>query len=476
MLRFYQLGAENFWIDEIFSIERAGSLRHDLDRFWNIANRPLSLFFLHFALPFGTSEFLLRTPFAILSILDVGALFLLSRELVERRVALRATLFLAVLPLHVWYAQEVRWYSQWALLATVSSLALVRLWKTGRIRWWVCHTLTIIFALYTFVASLYLVLLQFLTAWLLPDRGRRGNFRTRVAITAIIAALVALPYVLNVLGLMSTGRGGGDGIVGTPRATTFVVLPYLFFAYVSGYTVGPTVAELHDLPHPRTLLSAYPEILLYYLVFVPVVLAGLWSLRGRRECAALLVPWVVGLPLLIFATAVVEGQTFNVRYTFAAVPGFALLLSLGVESLGRWRLAGTIAVLALFGASLVSFYGDPRYDKEHHREATRLIRTSPSREEPIAVVGQGLVAAMYYGKGLEFERLIGCGGIDEDIDRDRAPAVHLTELRSEPAFWLMVSRDWEHSANPCLDRIASTHEIRTRSRFPGVDVFLLSRR
>lgn len=391
---------------------------------------------------------------------------------------MRATLFLAVLPLHVWYAQEVRWYAQWSLLATLVFLALVRLWKTNRARWWVVQSVALLIALYTFVVSLHLVIVQAVAAWLLPDRGRRRSFRLKVAVTTVVSGIVSLPFVLVALGIDPSGAGSGPGrgLVGTPRATTLVVLPYLFFTYVAGYTIGPTVAELHDLPSPTTLLATYPEILLYYAVFVPLVALGLWSLRGRREGAAVLVPWVVGFPLLVVMTAMLTGQTFNVRYTFVAVPGFALLLSLGVDSLGRWRRVGTIAVLALFAAALVNYYVDPRYDKEHVREAIRHIRTSPSADEPVAVVGQGLAAAVHYGEGLEIERLIGCGGVAEDVDADLAPAVHMNELRPEPVFWVLVSRDWEDSADRCVDTMGSTHELARRAEFTGVELLLLERR
>ena len=158
------------------------------------------------------------------------------------------------------------------------------------------------------------------------------------------------------------------------------------------------------------------------------------------------------------------------------MPGFAVLLSLGVESLGRWRTVGTVAVLALFGLSLVNFYTDPRYDKEDVRSALQYVRTSSFDDEPVAVVGQGLAAAVHYGDGLDLRRLIGCGPRNEGDRRDRAPEVGLSELRSEPVFWLLVSRDWRDRAERCAARMTASHAVRERSSFPGVDLLLLERR
>ncbi|MGH7564062.1 MAG: glycosyltransferase family 39 protein, partial [Gemmatimonadota bacterium] len=153
-LRLYHLGTENLWIDEVFSMAQVAAPWDAIERYWDLGTRPLSLVLLYFATLFGDSEFMLRLPYAIVSILDVGAIYLVSRELAGRRIALRAALFLAVLPIHVWYAQEARWYAQWALLATLSFLALIRLWKTGHTRWWLMHGVTLALALYTFVVSI----------------------------------------------------------------------------------------------------------------------------------------------------------------------------------------------------------------------------------------------------------------------------------------------------------------------------------
>jgi 4-amino-4-deoxy-L-arabinose transferase-like glycosyltransferase len=476
-LRLYQLGAENLWIDEVFSIHQALDPVMEIRGYWDFesqaTSRPLSLILLYWVLQLGESEFLMRLPYAILSVLDVAAVYLLSRELVERHVALRASLFLALLPIHVFYAQEVRWYAQWALLATVSFLALVRLWKTGRPAWWVAYAVTAIICLYTYVVSLQLLAMQALSAWLLPSRGSRWSFRWKAGAALALAALAALPVFYAALSLRAETS---SGMVGTPRETSPVALPYLFFTYVAGYTIGPTVGELHALPSPARILTVYPEIVLYYVVFMPIAALGLWSLRRRSTCAAILAPWVAGMPLLVFASAIVGGQTFNVRYTFAAVPGFALLLSLGVESLGRWKRVGTVAAAGLFALSLVNYYTDPRYDKEDVRGALRVVRSSPFRELPVAVVGQGTSAAAYYGTGLDLRRLLGCGRQGEARDRSPLRDMRIEELRTEPAVWIMVSRDWQDRAERCSEKLSDSHRVVRRQGLTGVNLYRLERR
>jgi 4-amino-4-deoxy-L-arabinose transferase-like glycosyltransferase len=402
----------------------------------------------------------------------VAVLYLVARELVDRRTALTAALFLALMPVHVWYSQEVRWYAQWSLLTTISFWALLKAWKTDRTGWWLAYVGAATLNLYTFIITLHILVAQALTAWFLPDRGKRWAFRGKALASLAVVGVLALPAVMHALGM--GGRSGSGGGVGTPRPTSLVFLPYTFFVFVAGFTVGPTVAELHDLPAAGTILREHPEVLLFLAAFVPLFLIGLWALRTRGDLAAVLLPWGFGVPILVFVSAVLSGQTYNVRYAYPAVPGAALLLSLGVESLGRLRVPAMALVVILFGFSLSNYYLAPAYDKEHMREAMTFVRERGDMEDPVAIVGQGLAAAEYYGRNLAVERLRGCRG---EARGDPRPAAYRPEdLRDDPDVWLVVSRDWDKEAVDCRRALSATHDVVARRAFIGVEVYRLRRR
>ncbi len=477
VVRLYHLGAENFWVDEILSLGETRSVTEGLAGFYRLSDtwtaRPFALVLLHYSQLLGESEFLARLPYAILSIAEVGLLFLVAREIAGRRTALRASLFLALLPIHVWYAQEARWYAQWSFLSTLSFWALVRAWKTDRLGWWVAYGFAALTSIYTYVVSIQLLTVQAASGWLLPKDDKGWSFRWKLVMALGILAILSWPMFSIAQGLRVEGGGGG---VGTPRATTFIVLPYTFFAFVAGYSVGPTVAELHAFPGPGWILRNHPEVLLYSAVFGAIALLGLWATWGRRAAAAIVLPWSVGLPLLVFASAVVAGQTYNVRYALAAVPGLALLLALGVERLGRWMPVGTIAAVGLFGFSLANYYWNPRYDKEHVREATAYIRLSSGEHEPVALIGQGQTVAEYYAPDLELRRLYRCRPTEPETDRERQALAQLEELRDEPRLWLLVSRDWIDYADTCIEGLRATHSVVEPRRFSGVELYLIERR
>ena len=476
-LRLANLGAENFWIDEIFSLGQTAPPLEQIANYWDLdkrgSTRPLSLVLLHWIRALGSSEALARLPYALVGIIDVAMLFLVARELVSRRTALTAALFLALMPIHVWYSQEVRWYAQWSLLTTISFWVLVKAWKTDRTGWWLAYVAAATLNLYTFIITLHVLAAQALTAWFLPDRGRRWAFRGKALASLAAVVLLALPAVMHALG-MGGGSGSGGGRVGTPRPSSLAALPYTFFASVAGFTVGPTVAELHDLPAAGEILREHPEVLLFLAAFAPLFLVGLWALRTRGDLAAVVLPWAFGVPALVFVSSVLGGLTYNVRYAYPAVPGVALLLAVAVQSLERLRVPAMALVMILFGFSLFNYYLDPAYDKEHMREAMTFVRERGDADDPVAIVGQSLVAAEYYGANLAVERLLGCRG---EVRGEPPPAAYRPEdLRDDPDVWLVVSRDWGKEAVDCRRALAASHDVVARRAFTGVEVYRLKRR
>lgn len=473
LLRVYHLGAENLWIDEVFSMDQNRSPIRALDRFWRheegVSARPLGLMLIYFARQISESEFVVRLPYAMLGILDVGFLYLVARDLVERQVALRAAAFLALLPIHIWYSQEARWYAQWTFLTTVSFWALVRFWKTGRARWAVGYLVVTTLNLYTYVVTLQVIAVQVLTTLLLPGRRAPKGFRWKILTAVGTACLLAAPIFIAASGISVESED--DGVMGSRRSVSPVALIYVFFTYVAGFTVGPTLEELHDLPGPLTILWQHPEILVYCLVFAPLVGLGLWALRTRRSCAAVLLPWALALPLFVFGSSLITGQTLNIRYTLAATPGFAFLLALGVESTGRWRRWATILVTALFCVSLANYYWNPRYDKEDVRSAINYARQN-SPQDPVAVVGQIAPAAVYYGEEMTVELLRGCSDRGE-FATPRTPVVYLDALRHESSFWLLVGRDWADRSKECLEALESTHAAVDSLSLTGVDIYFM---
>lgn len=119
-LRFYQLGTESLWIDEIYSIRDARSLPTNLLN----NTRPLYYLLLGVWMQFGSSEAWLRGLGVIFGVGSVFLIYLLGFRLSGKATGLVAALLLSLSPLAINHSQEVRMYMLSVCLGLGGTLAL----------------------------------------------------------------------------------------------------------------------------------------------------------------------------------------------------------------------------------------------------------------------------------------------------------------------------------------------------------------
>jgi hypothetical protein len=455
-LRLLQLGNEDLWLDEVLQVGYASN--SDL-----VLPKSLSQWLLSLVLHVSDSEFVLRLPSAIFSVGEVGLIYLLALRLFSRRTAAIAALFVALAPLHVWYAQEVRWYSQWSFLTTLTFLFLLQLLDGARLRAWIGYAVASVMNLYTFVLSAIVVVLQGAIAVLMPKPWQPDQRKLLMAIAVVQVAVMAAAGPLILLML-----GGADSPTGTPRPTRLVVLPYTFFAYTAGYSVGPSLTELHELPAALTVIRGYPEILAYYLMFGALAVAGFIRLLSHRWPAReTVLIWATGMPLALYVISVILGGTYNVRYTLVSLPAVYLLFGVGADAIldrFRWGWLAVVLAVVLFGVSLDNYFTESRYDKEHVTEALQYIhRADP--EFQVVVSGQLDVVVEYYSPGVEIGPVGVCNSDHED-----SPAT-IEALGEESSFWLIVGRAWLGQEEYCRAAIEPEFDIIPEAKFVGLDLY-----
>lgn len=124
ILRFYQIGTESLWVDEHFSIRDARSL--------NLGTRPLYYLLLHLWMKLGTSDAWLRVLSVPFSLASVFLTYLLARRLVSESTARLAAFGMAISPLCVGYAQEIRMYALSTFLTLLGTLMFARFLESPR--------------------------------------------------------------------------------------------------------------------------------------------------------------------------------------------------------------------------------------------------------------------------------------------------------------------------------------------------------
>lgn len=465
VLRLYRLGAQSFWLDEVAIYTLSSGNLGDVVRAVadkNYPEAPLHPLLLHLWLGFGSGEMWARLLSVVATVPFVWLTYALGRAWAGDAAGRWAAVFAALSPFHVWYSQDVRMYALYMTLMVAATLALWWAVREGqsmrqaRIRWGV-YVLASAGSLLSHVyAALGLVAHG---VWVLT--ARRRALRSFILAQLAIAALV-LPWVIAVARSLITS-GAPEHLA---RETPLAAIPYTFFTWSAGFSLGPSVAEIQQhlsLDVARgDALSIAVAALAFCTAFVLGARTLWWSrtpeLRAGFLCAAALIVVPV---LLAFLVARHTAITYNVRHVSFVLPAYLVIVGAGVASCPlalRAALAGLLLVVTV--ASLGNHFFNPRYAKADMRAAA----AAAEREGAPAVVVGDASAFTFYADGhgpalvLDRESLIGPGL--EQVT---------TLLRKAGAVSLVRHRWWDADPSNLVYRTVSTQaQLEREAVLPGV--------
>ncbi len=480
-VRLYRLGDENLWIDEVHQVRVSSQSYGEIIRNYvpdaelgTFDQAPLSFLITHPFLAEPHAEFWVRLPPALFGTLGVLGMFLLARQLLPFGPSLLAALFLAVSPLHVWYSQEARWYSQWVCLTILSYIALIRAADSSS-RWpWVGYAVATLANLYTFIFTPFVVAAQGLSLWCLRSQDQQRNRTIRTFFLVVVVVLVAAGPVIRMV-----VSHAGTAYSGTARESSMLELPYSFIVYSVGFTVGPTLVQLHQTRNPFPLFQDHLEVVPLFLIFLAISLLGIKELVQNPRLACWVAPWLVLPPAAVFLVGrLMTDMTYQARYTLASLPAFIIVLAIGVWSLkgaARWAAGGAVLASSLF--SLSNMYWAEEYNRADVRGALEYIRSVDSEETQILVVGQVRIAMPLYADKLG-TKIVTCGAKRETAyahvitggSEGNTPAI-FDEFDPSRRVWALSGRDWENDAPQCLEMLSSSYTMAEKAAFPGVDLW-----
>jgi uncharacterized membrane protein len=471
-LRFYGLDFQSLWQDEglqfyVVTQNSFSELFHQTRSF----HPPLSFLINHVFLLMGESDFFLRLPSALFGIASLLLLYILGRDLTSSREAVIAVFVLAISPFHIWYSQDARMYSQLLFFSLLSSVLLMQALRRGRTRWWIYYVMVSAAGMYTHVFMGLALAAQFL--WVVAYQ--RQHLLPIIA-SGFAVALLFLPWALLLPWLTGfarnvTSHGLVLGSAADGRAGfTWAAVPYTLFVYSAGFSLGPSVAELHTDKSLPFILAFLPSITVVMSVSIVLLGIGIWAINecyGARPAMFCL----LGLFVPLVGTAVYSlapNATFNVRYSITAFPYFCLLVGTTVASLNRTnKTFSTFALVTLIGISAASLYNhftNPRYAKEDIRSAVAFWRQKGGDEALIAI-GSPYPAHRYVAP-LEAKLLFPVGGNDIVSSIEQ---VFVSQDTS--SAYVVLARDWDNAGETAIrNAFGGTLE---RS-FPGVQVFRIS--
>jgi uncharacterized membrane protein len=473
-VRFDRLGAQSLWIDEFLMIQRAslGEPFRWSDWFAN-PQGPLPALLLRIWTGLaGTSEWALRFPSAVFGILTVFVTARLAGRL-DRRALLPAALLATLSPFLLWYAQETRHYALALLAGAWLAHALFRFEEEGNWPAAIEYGLALLVGLmshlsFVFVAAAHgLCLLVF----------RRDRFARWTGVV-IPVFLVLLPWIwvavtrnLNLDHVASTAPIPTEEKLRGESTFTWLGIPYTAFVFFAGYSLGPTLTELHDAPRLATIRPHLPLIGILAVGAGGLFLAGFRHLRPVPFRPAVTAAWVL-LPLVaVVFLATRNAKVFNPRYLSPVVPLLFAVVALGWVWLraARPRLSAVLAVALLVPTLLAlwNYREDPAYMREDARAAAHYLAAETGERDLVLGVGAPQLL-LWYGHGDAPMQMV--------FDVWLRDAAGLEARVSEWAegrerLWLYLARPWLQDPTGRLEALLNQrYGSPVERRFPGVRV------
>ena len=311
LLRLFRIGANSLWFDEAFSWLVAQQPA------WSILTQrlepilpPLYHFLLHFWIRLGQGEVVLRSFSAFCGLLTIPLMYVLGRELFSPAGGLAAALLMAVLPFHVYFAQEARLYALVVLLSALMLWGFVRSWRASGYRPWVGLGLLCALSLYTHYFAVFSMATFHLFALLSRPHDRcrwQGLLLSDLVALGLVAPLLPSAWV-------QTRQVTADFWLSPPSPLEpFKTLDYLLFS--------------HTTPIPLVPVALFVTLSTLTLV----IWAAVRSQGVERRWLLLL----VGLMLVPIFSALllswVLGPVYLDRSFSLVTPAYVLLLGWGVS-------------------------------------------------------------------------------------------------------------------------------------------------
>lgn len=461
VLRGYALDAQSLWYDEAWSVKKAGESFGAVLKTFEGSMPAFHLLILHFVMKlFGNSEVSGRFPSVMFGSFSLFLLYLVGAQIFDKKVALVASFIAAISPFHIWYSQEARAYSLLIMLSLASMWFFLKLLEGSTLWTHIGYILTTTLILYTHVEGASIMALQNL--FLLYRWKKLRNLREWLVCQTIIFVLFS-PGLLSALSFFGSGRGAGF-----EKAVDLMAIPYTFFAYSVGFSVGPSVAQLHVSRSLEDILPYSGILMVLFIVFASISLLGFHSLFRDKEKAILISLYLLIPISSVYAISQIQPSlTYNVRYTSIAIAAYYLVLAKGVTSIRNrgLMLFLLLAIVLCSTYSLWNYYGDDRYAKEDARSAAEYIERNSQSGDAILVVGIDYPFAYYYGGTLPVHSIPVVRSDEAPTYLERIPGTH-------SRLWLVLGRTWQADPEDLVKKhFDRGYSLIDQQVFPGVRLY-----
>ena len=402
----------------------------------------------------------------VIGLAAMVAIWRLARRMVGKTGGLVALGFATVSPFMVWYSTEIRAYGLVILFVALTMLAYVRLVAQPSLSRWLGLFLSALGGLFTHYYFVFF--LAIVGVFLLRSGILAANRRVSVAVTAL-AMVAMVPWVLSL-------RLDLRGDWGASRLSEFGIqgLGYTYFSQFSGYTLGPSLRELHDL----SLTQALPGLVVWIVLILPAV--GVIAASGYKELRPR--GWFGLLASLIFIPVVAVGILsdigvfgYNVRHVAYVIVPLTVWIGAGGQGWRGSRFVIPAAVVLLI-VSGVALWNRVHLD-EYRNENSRAVALSLERA---ASSGDVFVSVGYMSRPID-EYLSDSFTVTAlpDVGRDGAGLDQLLEIidtsSNDDGYWVAYTREFHGDPGGILAQTLQERGAIVHSRHAGIVLYEVGR-
>lgn len=310
---------------------------------------------------FGISEVSIRMPSVIFGVLTIFIVYLIGKKLLSEKLGIIAALLICLNPLHIFYSQEARMYSMATLAVSINILLFIKYLKSDKVSY-LSLSASNFFVLMSDYLAYFIFPAQFIIMLLI---NKKIGFKWVGSL--IIAGILSVWWIPVFVGQFNTGSIAAANlptwkfVVG---AFDFKTLPLTSVKFIIG----------------RISIA---DKILYALVLLPIMIFyGFLLWRGFKESTIfakkLLFGWI-SIPLIIATLISFVIPIYNYFRVLYVLPGFFILLSLGIMSL-RKRLKivflFTVIFIELFSSSVYLF--NPSFHREDWKGLVNFFENKPA--------------------------------------------------------------------------------------------------
>ena len=486
VLRIYDLGGESYVSDEMYTVIEAQQSVHQMLTSGRLDQPPAYyLPLILWAKIFGLNEVSTRSFSVLTGLGSIVLVYLVGRELFDKRVGLVGAFLMAISGIQIYYSQTARYYSFFELATLLSFLFFVLSLRDKKIIHRVLFVVSSILMVYSHAFGVFILAAQNLFFVF-----QRKNTRNDIAIWFFCQAIILfaiLPYFYPLF--------LGGNVVESALSNTSITPPP---------PIWEPVATPFRLVLPNRYGRSWLTVIVSFIAAIAFLAAGAWiyiSRQGKRNWMDLIhevmgnfreIPdvatklfmvgcWLLCPILLPFILSWMVAPIFNQRYMIGAAPALYLLIGLVLLNIRRaiplFISLGALLIIVVPG--LYSYYVTDV--KDQWKEVAAYVEQNSSPNDVIVFPNDSDIGDR---KGIKHESLYwyyrgdlqSCSVNIRPVNSNEIMKPLMQCIAGHDRFWL-ISHDFDPEVN---DRIRSffltenhnTMHVITERQFVGLVVYL----